>query len=143
MWYWAPTAIGVGAVVFFFDPRTHGFYPVCLFHALTGLNCPGCGMTRALYALLHGNLRLALKDNALFVVTLAVLAGLGRAFYGPKIEKTAGGIQRAAEIFVGVSPGRVCFRGVEKFAGVCVAFAVRSPEFFAFAAARARVQSSA
>jgi hypothetical protein len=71
------TGVGVGAVVFFFNPGTHGFYPVCLFHALTGLNCPGCGMTRALYALLHGNLRLALKDNALFVVTLGGLAAWG------------------------------------------------------------------
>jgi hypothetical protein len=68
------TAIGVGAMVFFFNPSTHGFYPVCMFHALTGLNCPGCGMTRALYALLHGNLGLALKDNALFMASLAVLA---------------------------------------------------------------------
>jgi hypothetical protein len=64
--------VGVGAVVFFFNPSTHGFYPVCMFHALTGWNCPGCGMTRALYALLHGNLLLALKDNALFVASLAV-----------------------------------------------------------------------
>ena len=68
------TAIGVGAMVFFFNPSTHGFYPVCLFHALTGLNCPGCGMTRALSALLHGNFLLALKDNALFVASLAALA---------------------------------------------------------------------
>ncbi len=66
--------LGAGAMIFFFNPSTHGFYPVCLFHALTGLNCPGCGMTRALYALLHGNLRLALKDNALFVASLAALA---------------------------------------------------------------------
>jgi hypothetical protein len=67
------TAVGVGAMVFFFNPSTHGFYPVCLFHSLTGLNCPGCGMTRALYALLHGNFRLALKDNALFVLAFAAL----------------------------------------------------------------------
>ena len=68
------TALGIGAMVFFFNPSTHKFYPVCLFHALTGLNCPGCGMTRALYALLHGNLLLALKDNALFVASLVALA---------------------------------------------------------------------
>jgi len=67
------TAAGVGAIVFFFNPGTHSFYPVCLFHALTGLNCPGCGMTRALYALLHGNFLLALKDNALLVLTLAMM----------------------------------------------------------------------
>lgn len=68
------TAVGAGAMVFFFNPSTHGFYPACLFHSLTGLNCPGCGATRALYALLHGNVRLAVKDNALFVVLLAALA---------------------------------------------------------------------
>ena len=68
------TAIGAGAVVFFFNPNTHGFYPVCLFHALTGLNCPGCGATRAAYQLLHGHLLRALRDNALFVLSLAVLA---------------------------------------------------------------------
>ena len=68
------TAIaGAVAVIFFFNPSTNGFYPVCLFHELTGLNCPGCGATRALYALLHGNLRLALKDNALFIFLLAAL----------------------------------------------------------------------
>jgi hypothetical protein len=67
-------AVGVGATVYFFNPGNHGFYPVCMFHALTGFNCPGCGMTRALYALLHGNLRLALKENALFLVVLAGLA---------------------------------------------------------------------
>jgi len=62
--------IGAGAVVFFFNPSTHGFFPVCLFHQLTGLNCPGCGATRALYALLHGNLLLACHDNLLFMLAL-------------------------------------------------------------------------
>lgn len=65
------------AVVFFFNPSTHGFYPTCLFHQITGLNCPGCGGTRAVYALLHGHLLTALKDNALFVLALAALAGRG------------------------------------------------------------------
>ena len=60
--------------VFFFNPSTHGFYPVCQFHRLTGLECPGCGMTRATYALLHGDFLTALHDNALFVFVLATLA---------------------------------------------------------------------
>jgi len=71
----AAVVLGSGAVLFFFDPSKHGFYPICLFHTLTGWNCPGCGGTRAAYQLLHGHLLRALRDNALFVLTLAVLAG--------------------------------------------------------------------
>ena len=66
--------LGAGAIVFFFNPSTHGFYPVCLFHKITGLNCPGCGGTRSVYALLHGDIPLALKDNALFVLFLGAAA---------------------------------------------------------------------
>jgi hypothetical protein len=70
--------IGTLAVLFCFNPATHHFYPVCLFHQLTGLNCPGCGMTRAMYALLHGDFLTALRDNAflLLVLTVAGLRGL-------------------------------------------------------------------
>ena len=74
------TGLGTAAVVFFFNPATHPFYPVCQFHRLTGLNCPGCGMTRALYTLLHGNIFAALRDNALFVLTLGALAMRGAWF---------------------------------------------------------------
>ena len=70
-------ALVLAALVFFLNPATHGFYPVCQFHRLTGLNCPGCGMTRALYALLHGDLATALRDNALLVLGLPVLLARG------------------------------------------------------------------
>ncbi len=81
------TAVGIGEMVFFFNPSTHGFYPVCQFHSLTGLNCPGCGATRALYALLHGNFPLALKDNALFIFTLAALAVWSAWIVSLKLKK--------------------------------------------------------
>ena len=73
-WILAGTGLAVAATVYFCNPRTHSFYPVCQFHRLTGLNCPGCGMTRSLYALLHGHFFAALKDNALFVLILGTLA---------------------------------------------------------------------
>jgi len=66
-------ALVSGLVLFFFNPETHSLYPPCLFHRLTGLNCPGCGSTRAAYHLLHGDLPTALHDNALFVATLLAL----------------------------------------------------------------------
>ena len=75
---------GAGAVLYFFNPSTHGFYPVCEFHELTGLNCPGCGGTRAAYELLHGHILGALHDNALLVLSLAALAGRGVWFAARK-----------------------------------------------------------
>jgi len=78
--------LGSGAVLFFFDPAQHGFYPICWFHSLTGLNCPGCGATRAAYQLLHGHLLRALQDNALFVLTLAALMAQGAGLVMQKIR---------------------------------------------------------
>jgi hypothetical protein len=80
------TILGAGAMVFFFDPSKHSFFPTCIFHATTRLYCPGCGATRALYALLHGKFLLALKDNALFLATLAALAVWGVRFIFRKLK---------------------------------------------------------
>lgn len=43
-------------------------YPSCWVHSLTGLLCPGCGATRALHALLHGQFTRAADFNALIVL---------------------------------------------------------------------------
>ena len=52
-WLIAAGAMAIGvSIVYAFDPSTARFYPPCVFHSLTGLQCPGCGGTRALHALL-------------------------------------------------------------------------------------------
>jgi hypothetical protein len=73
---------GFAAVLalFLFDPAHVRIYPVCPFHQLTGLDCPGCGSLRALHAMLHGNLVLAMHLNLLLVLSLPLFAWLGFRF---------------------------------------------------------------
>ena len=48
--------------------------PLCPLHALTGISCPTCGMTRASATLLHGHLAAALSWNPLMTLVLMVTA---------------------------------------------------------------------
>ena len=63
-------AAGVAGILFFFNPAEHVFYPACYFHALTGLNCPGCGSLRAMHQLLHGHFAEAARLNLLLLLCL-------------------------------------------------------------------------
>ena len=70
-----------GAVLYFLiDPTRVAIFPPCLFHELTGLDCPGCGAQRALHQLLHGNLIAAIRLNAMFIVSLPLLAWIGTRY---------------------------------------------------------------
>jgi hypothetical protein len=60
-------------VLYAFPPTETSFYPRCNFHRLTGLHCPGCGTTRCLHALLHGDLPQAVACNLLAVAALPFL----------------------------------------------------------------------
>jgi len=73
-------AILVLAILFVFDPTRHAFYPRCLFHATTGLYCPGCGGLRGLHELLHGHWLVALRMNLLAFgfAPLLILLGLSQ-----------------------------------------------------------------
>jgi len=79
-WAFSATCISAAVVLYRFDPATARFYPHCVFHDLTGLQCPGCGTTRALHHLLHGDVAGALRLNAMLFVVLpfAVIATLSR-----------------------------------------------------------------
>ncbi|MDQ3748235.1 MAG: DUF2752 domain-containing protein [Acidobacteriota bacterium] len=62
-------AIGAGAfIVGYFNPTTANFFPVCPLYSLTGIHCPGCGLTRGFHALFHGDILTALHFNALLPV---------------------------------------------------------------------------
>ena len=79
-------AVAGALMLFFLDPAQTPVYPVCLFHRLTGLDCPGCGTLRALHALLHGHWVVALHDNLLMVISLPLLAWLGFRFAWNRIQ---------------------------------------------------------
>lgn len=66
---WLGMAAGY-LLLFFFNPTTAGFFPTCPFRALTGLQCPGCGSTRACYQLIHLHPVAAFKLNPLMMLTL-------------------------------------------------------------------------
>lgn len=74
--FWGGSAVLTGAmtVVYHWNPETAGFFPVCPFRALTGYYCPGCGMTRALHQLMHGNIMVALNHNLLLVLSAPLLS---------------------------------------------------------------------
>lgn len=55
-----------------------GWMPGCIFRKFTGLDCPGCGMTRGTYALLHGRFAEAFSFNPVGMILLPlVLIALG------------------------------------------------------------------
>lgn len=103
VYHWSPSrrcALAVVAIavlfglvtLFLIDPAGSALYPPCLFHALTGLHCPGCGTLRALHQLLHGNLRTAFRLNPLMVSSLPfvaywVLSGLVREVSGWRMPR--------------------------------------------------------
>ncbi len=57
------TIIGGGVALFFLNPSEHSFFPKCALYMATGFSCPGCGSTRALYQLTHGDVLEALRLN--------------------------------------------------------------------------------
>lgn len=68
---WLTMAVGA-AYLFVFEPGRNGFFPDCPFRLLTGLNCPGCGTTRGLHRLLHGDLVGAFQFNPLMMLLLPI-----------------------------------------------------------------------
>lgn len=68
----AGTAVAGCAYVALVDPNQSSWYPQCPFKAMTGWDCPGCGVTRAIRAVVTGHPLRALDHNALVVVAAVI-----------------------------------------------------------------------
>jgi hypothetical protein len=65
--------IATAAILLRFPPSRYNYYPRCPIYTLFHIQCPGCGATRALAALLHGHISEALHLNALFTIAFPFL----------------------------------------------------------------------
>ncbi|WP_406036781.1 DUF2752 domain-containing protein [Micromonospora sp. NBC_00898] len=77
--------VGMGMAYALVSDPTHSdpdARPTCLLKLTTGLDCPGCGGTRALWYVLHGDLPAAARHHFLFVFSLPFLAYLFVAWAG-------------------------------------------------------------
>lgn len=74
----------IGLLLFFV---LHSVSIPCLFHQLTGWDCPGCGMTRSVISLAHGHWIQALRYN-LFSIPLLFLFFLYWFQFGKYYIKT-------------------------------------------------------
>jgi Protein of unknown function (DUF2752) len=68
------------------DPSHGGLLP-CPFRTITGLWCPGCGLTRATHQLLHGHVVAALHYNLLVLFVLGLIAASWGAWMGEALGR--------------------------------------------------------
>ena len=68
-------AIALLALIFFFAAQYAilGKIELCVFRSISGLPCPGCGMTHAATAIFHGNWRQSLEYHLFFIPVAATL----------------------------------------------------------------------
>jgi hypothetical protein len=69
------------ASAMFVWPQLATVLPACPIHERFGVLCPGCGGTRAMLALLHGDISKAFHFNALLVFLLPAALGFAAESY--------------------------------------------------------------
>lgn len=94
---WQKTAVIIcpliSAVLLYFLAgyiASHFMLPGCMTYQFLGIYCPGCGMTRSVIALLHGDVLLSLRQNAfvIFAIIVAVVLYIRFAlrFFGVQLK---------------------------------------------------------
>jgi hypothetical protein len=97
---------GTVVVYFSYNPVKVNLFPPCLFHELTGLQCPGCGSQRAIHSLLHLEIKQAFFYNPAlcFAIPLVVLLIYLEYFGGrtrfPKLHQLFSGTKFITEVLI-------------------------------------------
>ena len=76
-------------LVWLFDPSEAVWMPKCLVHSLTGWQCPGCGITRAAHAFLHGRFAEAFAYNRFFIISIPYLVAVAAVTDVPALGRCA------------------------------------------------------
>lgn len=84
----AATAV-VLTLLYLYNPSETSLVPKCIFHAATGLNCPGCGMQRFLHAFMHGHFSEAIHYNyiLIFLIPYILFFGIERIVLAGEYQK--------------------------------------------------------
>lgn len=82
---WLLAALALGAVYYVFTTVTHLGIP-CVFHMITGLSCPGCGISRMFIRLSKLDFIGAFHANAAVfcLMPLWIVYGIIKIFFCPK-----------------------------------------------------------
>lgn len=78
---------GIGFLILFtliivykvYNPSENIYFPKCPFRVMTGYKCPGCGSQRAIHSLLNFDIRNAVNENAILLLSIPYLI-MGFAF---------------------------------------------------------------
>jgi len=100
-------AVGVW-VLLKFDPNQAGSpFPGCFFYAFTGWNCVSCGLTRALHALVHGDVIRAFSMNplAMTMLFLSPLIGAWQLGWRPSVLRPLIVVLSAPKFWLVLLPG--------------------------------------
>lgn len=69
----------VAGILYYFLNKYTDFAIPCVFHLVTGLQCPGCGITRMLFSLLRLDFANAFYYNPAIMISLPLLIVLATA----------------------------------------------------------------
>lgn len=75
-------------------------HTICPFFTLTGLPCPGCGGTRAMFSLAHGDIIQAFTYNAFAIFLVAGMTSLWLRWVYRRLSDPAASIMEPKRIYI-------------------------------------------